>query len=244
MPRPTPDLSGCTYGRLTAIRSVKKKGRTHWICSCSCGNTTTVDGTSLKNGHSHSCGCLVTGHPAPNMVGRRFGRLVVQSRARNGDDYDGHVRAMWNCLCDCGVTKVIDARSLRAGATKSCGCFRSEMLRKGHITHGQSCGRRRTVQYALWLSAKRRAKDENVEFTLKLSDVIVPERCPALGIPLIQHSKTLWGNSPTIDRVRANVGYVPSNVCVISHRANSIKQNASARELRLVAGYVERELGK
>jgi hypothetical protein len=29
-----------------------------WLCRCSCGNTKEVIGSSLKNGHSKSCGCL------------------------------------------------------------------------------------------------------------------------------------------------------------------------------------------
>ena len=41
------------------------------------------------------------------------------------------------------------------------------------------------------------------------------------------------------DRVVPALGYVPSNIRVISFRANRIKSDASAAELRAVLEYVE-----
>lgn len=61
-----------------------------------------------------------------NLMGLSFGRLTVIDRVEN--DKDGNSR--WLCKCECGKQKVILGRSLRKGATKSCGCLLSEASKK------------------------------------------------------------------------------------------------------------------
>ena len=54
------DATGKRYGRLVVVAragSNKKKNAT-WLCRCDCGNTVTVVGNKLRNGHTQSCGCL------------------------------------------------------------------------------------------------------------------------------------------------------------------------------------------
>ena len=65
----------------------------------------------------------------PNIIdltGKTFGRLKVTARAENGKDNSSR----WLCLCACGKEKTIRSKSLRTGSTVSCGCFRSEKMRK------------------------------------------------------------------------------------------------------------------
>ena len=53
------DISGQTFGRLTAIEIAGRKYRTTlWRCICSCGNETIVFVAYLRSGHTKSCGCL------------------------------------------------------------------------------------------------------------------------------------------------------------------------------------------
>lgn len=52
------DLTGRKYGRLTALRSVGRRGNNLiWLCRCECGNECEVAANNLKNGHTTSCGC-------------------------------------------------------------------------------------------------------------------------------------------------------------------------------------------
>lgn len=91
-------------------------------------------------------------------------------------------------------------------------------------------------------AAKHRAKSKRVPFELSDSDVDTPHFCPALGIALNYSVQgTVEPNSPTIDRIVPELGYTRGNVRVISHRANAIKRDASAREIQAVADYVKRE---
>jgi hypothetical protein len=57
------DLAGQKFGRLIAIRvSRRDKYRQNvWECICDCGNTAEVKASSLKSGHTRSCGCLKNG---------------------------------------------------------------------------------------------------------------------------------------------------------------------------------------
>lgn len=58
---------GQVYGRLTVLRRSDRKtfypktncmSRQHWVCQCTCGNVVETRGSSLRNGHAGSCGCL------------------------------------------------------------------------------------------------------------------------------------------------------------------------------------------
>jgi hypothetical protein len=93
----------------------------------------------------------------------------------------------------------------------------------------------------LVFGARRRAQIRNVPFNLELKDIQIPEICPVLGIPLRQSRRIHSPGSPTIDRLFPSKGYVKGNVRVISHRANTIKHDATAEELKKVYEWVERE---
>lgn len=53
------DLTGQTFGRVTAIECFgrNKHGEALWLCRCDCGTETTVRGSHLRSGNTQSCGC-------------------------------------------------------------------------------------------------------------------------------------------------------------------------------------------
>lgn len=54
------DISGQTFGRLTAVSYISgsRRKRGSWSCRCACGRKTLVGLSELRNGDSRSCGCL------------------------------------------------------------------------------------------------------------------------------------------------------------------------------------------
>lgn len=56
---------------------------------------------------------------AIDLIGSRFGKLTVVSRAENTTQN----RAQWLCRCDCGGEKIVQAAYLNKGTTRSCGCL-------------------------------------------------------------------------------------------------------------------------
>lgn len=67
-----------------------------------------------------------------NLIGQRFGRLTVIEKAESLIDKGGKIRGRWKCKCDCGNECLVLTDTLRAGSTKSCGCYRVD-LGKEHI---------------------------------------------------------------------------------------------------------------
>jgi hypothetical protein len=93
-----------------------------------------------------------------------------------------------------------------------------------------------------YLSAKLRAERMGVPFTITESDIVVPDICPVFGLPIRIGSKpgAAHGgssNSPSLDRKIPALGYVPGNVCVISLRANALKNSATLEELEAIVRY-------
>lgn len=88
-------------------------------------------------------------------------------------------------------------------------------------------------------NARARARAAGVPFTITVADIVIPTHCPILGIPLVQALGRKGGSdgSPSLDRVKPSRGYVQGNIIVISKRANRIKADATAEELRSIASF-------
>lgn len=97
------------------------------------------------------------------------------------------------------------------------------------------------IRKHLFHNAKGRAKARGLVFALRAEDIVVPEFCPVLGIRLAVGAGVFVDSSPSLDRIRPELGYVPGNVRVISWRANRIKNDASLNELLLIARYIQNE---
>ena len=178
-----------------------------------------------------------------NLEGQRFDRLLVVKEVE--DDKPG---AYWECLCDCGGSKVVRGTTLKHGKIRSCGCLRTDSNRKQkhRLVHGQSNstnGKKMTREYSMLLSSRRRAKHDGIPHNLELSDIVIPEFCPVFtNVRLSRDNKKVGYDSPSLDKLKPELGYVRGNVRVISWRANTIKQDASVEELRRVAEWLEGEL--
>lgn len=84
---------------------------------------------------------------------------------------------------------------------------------------------------AMLRNAKNRAKQSGVPFSISIDDIKMRSHCPVLGIPLFAGKGSTCPNSPTLDRVVGHLGYVPTNVIVVSHLANTIKNNADPEQI-------------
>ena len=180
---------------------------------------------------------------AEDLVGRRFGRLVVIERAPShtgGENKYGtkriarYPRVYWKCRCDCDNFVEPNSDNLKSGNTISCGCARKK--------HGMSG----TREDRLLRGAKGRAKKEGLPFNLTYEDVVIPEFFPVF--PSIRLNKDVKKNrqndSPSLDKLQPHLGYVKGNVAVVSWRANELKRNASWQELLIVAKWMRKETQK
>jgi hypothetical protein len=128
--------------------------------------------------------------------------------------------AVYECQCKCGRI----GTATRANLKLSYGC---RICRAALRTHGKS----KTLEYTMLCSAKERAKRDQISLNITIEDIIIPERCPLLDIPLFVGTRSNHDNSPSPDRIVPEQGYVKGNIRVISHRANSLKRDSALDEL-------------
>lgn len=84
----------------------------------------------------------------------------------------------------------------------------------------------------LWDAARRRSLEIKVDFNLEVSDLIPPEICPYMGVPITHISGQGYVmTNASLDRIDSTKGYTKGNVRVISWMANKMKQNATEEQL-------------
>lgn len=90
--------------------------------------------------------------------------------------------------------------------------------------------------------SKQRAKEKNIPFDLDLEylESITTEECPIFKTPFDwgRDNKGQGNERPSLDRIVPELGYVKGNVAFISMWANSIKQDATEKELYAVADWI------
>ena len=88
---------------------------------CKCGNTFSI---TLKNAKkAYKCAKCKNQERRINLIGKRFGKLIVIDNAEDYITPKGvHIRRL-KCKCDCGNIKITSYNSLHGGYTKSCGCL-------------------------------------------------------------------------------------------------------------------------
>ena len=80
----------------------------------------------------------------------------------------------------------------------------------------------------LYIRARKRAENSNLDFSLVVEDIVIPSVCPYLGVPLVLNG---GDTSPSIDRIDNTKGYSKDNIEIISFKANRMKNTASVQEL-------------
>ena len=124
------DLTGQRFGKLTVLHATDKRmdgGSVVWQCRCDCGHLADVSARRLIRGKVRSCGCL-SSPPRKDYIGKRFGRLTVESYAGTAQEIGKTGTAnFWRCRCDCGKETLVSQTELQCGGTQSCGCLQKEI---------------------------------------------------------------------------------------------------------------------
>lgn len=197
------DITGKKYNHLTPIRRIGRVGHnTMWECKCDCGNTTTVSLANIRSGHTKSCGCI---RAAKDLTGERFGRLTVvrfDHYSRTGQQY-------YECKCDCGNTKLVQASHLQSGNVSSCGCKNSTVTKMPFRHHGLY----KTRIHNIWCGIFARCYNPNSP---------VYDRYGGRGIRVCDEWRDIvnfcdwaykngYSDNLTLDRIDNDGNYEPSN---------------------------------
>ena len=91
--------------------------------------------------------------------------------------------------------------------------------------------------------ARERAKKQGVPCTIQKEHIIIPEVCPILGLPITVNVKGNDGGnrdlSPSLDKVKPELGYVPGNIRVITNKANRLKADNTIETLEAILNYMK-----
>lgn len=159
-----------------------------------------------------------------DMIGKRFGRLVVVSEEVPHTKPSGQKVSMYKCICDCGNYAVVSGTHLRSGHNQSCGCLKEEQ---------KTIGKDRLS--IIWRNMIGRCYDMNHNSY---------KRYGANGITVCDAWKNdfkifkSWAlkhgykDSLTLDRIDNSKGYEPVNC-----RWASYKQQANNRKTNVTITY-------
>jgi len=136
--------------------------------------------------------------------------------------------------CACGTIKEVARHSITHGLSKSCGCMGHRSFKEIQRNQLKSKHRykRDDPRMPMYHNAKSRARIKNLPFQITPEDIVIPEFCPLLGIPLLRVKEKNAASNPSLDRIVPCLGYIPSNIQVISYRANTLKRDCDLRELQ------------
>jgi hypothetical protein len=149
-----------------------------------------------------------------DLTGKKFGKWTVLHHIESSPN--------WLCRCVCGTVRAVGSSQLRRRLTKSCGCYKSVLVRKAHAKkHGSP------TFAALFSTYKSGAKRRNLPFTLSQTFFrnITKQNCYYCG----SKPSNKYKGSRTygyyiyngLDRLNNNKGYVEKNCvpcCCICNR--------------------------
>ena len=147
------DITGKVFGYFTVLSfAYSIGGKAYWKCRCICGKESIESAKLLKSRHKTSCGCKKGEIRVKNLIGQRFGKLLVVGRA------EAQKKGIyWECKCDCGNTAVVSSRCLLTHSTKSCGCLTKISYNRKNL-QGKRFGKLTALKYvrtegkkAIWL---------------------------------------------------------------------------------------------
>ena len=151
-------------------------------------------------------------------VGQVFNKLTVISQAEQKLTCKRKEK-FWNCKCECGREKMLNASAIKANLTTSCGCNKQKSRKGVGLVSG-----------AFWRKLERSALSRDMEFTITIQEVWdiflkQSKKCALSGVDLVMYTNNdrcrMQTASP--DRIDSSKGYTVDNFQWVHKRVNRLK---------------------
>lgn len=167
-----------------------------------------------------------------DLTDKTFNRWYVVKRMPNRPGG----KAMWWCRCLCGTEKEIGSSELRSkgtNASKSCGCYHADNIRKRAVEHNLS----KPPYLNLYNRLKARCKNKQIPISLSYEDFVaftgIKHCYYCAGEVNWLKYHTTGHKSPSainLDRVNPFGGYSKENCVVCCYRCNVMKNDMSIED--------------
>ena len=158
-----------------------------------------------------------------DLAGVKINKLTFVKYVKN----DKFGKALWNCKCECGREKMLNASAIKANLTTSCGCNKQKSRKGVGLVSG-----------AFWRKLERSALSRDMEFTITIQEVWdiflkQSKKCALSGVDLVMYTNNdrcrMQTASP--DRIDSSKGYTVDNFQWVHKRVNRLKNILSTDEL-------------
>ena len=157
------------------------------------------------------------------LEGKSFNRLTAISVSHKDKSNNFH----WNCLCSCGNYTTVSATKLKAGKTKSCGCYQLDKV----TTHGMS----KHPFYRLYDGMKQRCYNPNHKGYSNYGGrgITVCNEWRESFESFYEDMFSTYSDNVELDRIDTDGNYCKGNCRWVTRQQNAMntrgKQNSTSR---------------
>ena len=136
-------------------------------------------------------------------------------------------------VCICKSCEISSQREYETNNVEKLQLLKNKWKNEGRPYKNRVKWSSKSPEKYLLSRARSNARNRKLDFNLELEDIIIPEKCPYLNIPIsVELSRKWTPNAASVDRIDSTKGYIKGNIQIISNKANSCKSNLTIEQLK------------